>query len=630
MRASAPFAVTPNALAGKPVRAVHCWYSMKHRVLSVPRRRACTLALSLAASSLAWAQPATLPATVVTATRIDTRSDDLVSEVHVIERAAIEASAGRTLPEILAREAGLQATSNGGPGQLSSVLIRGGDARHTILLIDGVRYSSATAGTPIWETLPAEAIERIEVVKGPASALYGADGAAGVVQVFTRKPREGLHPWASVTAGTRSHRRWATGVSGGQGNLTYSFGVQQASDNGISATNTKQSGFNADRDPFRQGSLNAAMRYAINKDWRVDGSVLYSDGLIHFDDGAVIDARSRIRGSLAQAGVTGRLAPGWQTEMRVGQTRDTSNNVAAQYPGSFQTIQDQFTWQNTVDTRAGVVLAGLERRVQNVDSSGPYTVTRRTLDAAFVGLNGQANGHSWQLNARQDRNSQFGNGNAGFAGYGYQVASAWRVHASYGTSFVAPTFNQLYYYGNPSLQPEKGRNLDMGATWTHGVHQARLVRFDNRIQDAIVNDSNYVPQNIGRARIDGWTLSYGGKWESVTLRGALDLMDPRNKRDGMLLPKRAQTQATVGADWRTGAWRLGASLLQVGARFDDADNTRRLDAYSVADLYATWQFAPDLSVQVKVNNLADRAYETAYGYNQPGRAVYFTLRWQPK
>lgn len=605
---------------------------MKIRVLSVPRQRAGMFALCLVASSVAWAQPSSpsLAETVVTATRIDTRSDELVSEVRVIDRAAIEASTGRTLPEILAREAGLQATSNGGPGQLSSVLIRGGDARHTILLIDGVRYSSATAGTPIWETLPVEAIERIEVVKGPASALYGADGAAGVVQVFTRKPQQGLHPWASVAAGTRSHQRLATGVAAGQGNLTYSLGLQQTSDNGISATNAKQSGFNADSDPFRQGSFNGALRYTINKDWRVDGSILYSDGLVHFDDGAVIDARSRIRAALAQAGVTGRLTPDWQTEIRAGQTRDTSNNVAAQYPGSFETIQDQVTWQNTIATRAGVVLAGLERRVQSVDSSGPYTVTRRTLDATFVGLNGQANGHSWQLNARQDRNSQFGSGNAGFAGYGYQVAAHWRVHASYGTSFVAPTFNQLYYYGNPSLRPEKGRNLDMGATWSHGVHEVKLVRFDNRIQDAIVNDSNYVPQNIGRARIDGWTLGYSGKLDSVSLRASVDSMDPRNERDGLLLPKRAQTQASLGAEWRKAAWRVGASLLHAGARFDDANNTRRLDAYSLADLYATWQFAPDLSLQARVNNLTDRVYETAYGYNQPGRAFFLSLRWQPK
>ncbi len=605
---------------------------MTLRVPLVPRRRAGTLALGLAASSLAWAQPSTptLTETVVTATRIDTRSDELVSEVRVIDRTAIEASTGRTLPEILAREAGLQATANGGPGQLSSVLVRGGDARHTILLIDGVRYSSATAGTPIWETLPLEAIERIEVVKGPASALYGADGAAGVVQVFTRKPREGQHPWASITAGSRSHLRLATGISGGQGDLTYSLGVQQASDRGISATNAKQSGFNADRDPFRQGSFNGALRYRINKDWRVDGSMLYSDGLIHFDDGAVIDARSRIRGTLAQAGLTGRLAPGWQTELRVGQTRDTSNNVAARFPGSFQTIQDQFTWQNTVDTRAGVLLAGLERRVQNVDSSGPYTVTRRTIDGAFVGLNGQAGGHSWQLNARQDRNSQFGDGNAGFAGYGYQLSTAWRAHASYGTSFVAPTFNQLYYFGNPSLRPEKGRNLDLGATWARAGHEVRLVRFDNRIRDAIVNDSNYVPQNIGKARIDGWTLGYAGKLADLTLRASLDRMDPRNERDNLLLPKRAQTLATVGADWRAGAWRLGGSLLHAGSRFDDADNTRRLAAYTVADLYATWQFASDLSLQARLNNLTDRAYETAYGYNQPGRAFYLTLRWLPK
>lgn len=603
---------------------------MKIRVNSVPRLRLCALACGLVASSLAAAQTPTLPETVVTASRIETRSDELVSEVRVIARSTLEASSGRTLPEVLAREAGLQLAANGGPGQLSSVFIRGGDARHTILLIDGVRYGSATAGMPIWETLPLEAIERIEVVKGPASALYGADGAAGVVQIFTRKPQEGTRPSASVTVGTRSHQRLATGVAGSQGDLSYSLGVQHLSDLGFSATNTNQSGFNADRDPFRQGSFNGSMRYRINKDWRVDGSVLYSDGLIHFDDGPSIDARTRIRGALAQAAVTGRVAAGWQTELRVGQTRDTSNNVAAQYPGSFVTIQNQATWQNTLDTRLGALVLGLERRVQNVESSGPYSVTRRTLDAAFVGLQGQADAHSWQLNARQDRNSQFGNGNAGFAGYGYRLSPAWRVHTSYGTSFVAPSFNQLYYFGNPSLRPEKGRNLDLGATWSAGAHEVRLVRFDNQIRDAIVNDSNFVPQNIGQARIDGWTLGYTGKMAEVALRASLDLMDPRNEQNGKQLSRRAREQLTLGADWPVGAWRLGASLLHVGSRFDNTDNTRSLAAYTVTDLHATWRFAPEMSLQARLNNLTDRVYETAYGYNQPGRALYLTLRWQPK
>jgi vitamin B12 transporter len=608
---------------------------MKNRVLPVPRRRACTLALSLAASSLAWAQPPTLPETVVTATRIDTRSDELVSEVRVIERAAIEASTARTLPELLAREAGVQFSSNGGLGQFSSVFIRGTQARHTILLVDGVRLGSATAGTPVWETLPVEAIERIEVLKGPASALYGADGVGGVVQVFTRAPKLGFHPYASLAAGSYGHAKASAGASGGEGALSYSFGVQRSVERGFSSANSREpyGSYNADRDPFRQNAANASLRYAINRDWTASASLLYSDAVSHFDDSSPnLNARSVLRASVAQAGLKGRVQPGWQTELRVSQSEDTNNPIEAQYPDAVQTAQTQWTWQNTLDTRLGLVLAGLEQRVQRVNSSVAYDVTKRTIDSGFVGLNGQAGVHSWQLNARRDRNTQFGTSDTGFAGYGLRVATNWRLHGSYGTTFVAPSFNDLYYpysMGNPNLLPERGRNRDLGLAWGAGGHTLKLVYFDNRISDMIAW-SGSAPSNVDRARINGWTLGYEARMERLSLRASLDDMRPRNLVSGTALPRRSDTQATLGASWREGAWLLGTSLLHVGSRFDDTANTRALGAYTVVDVHATWQFAPALSLQAKLNNLTDRVYETTYGYNQSGRALYLTLRWQPK
>lgn len=581
----------------------------------------------------AFAQTSSLSETVVTATRFETRVDDLVSDVSVVDRAAIEASTARTLPELLAREAGVQFTSNGGFGQQSAVFIRGTETRHTILLIDGVRYGSATTGTPIWETLPIEAIERIEMVKGPSSALYGADGAGGVVQVFTRQPKDGYHPSASVTLGSRSHQRVSAGVAGGQGDLGYSVGVQHLSDGGLSATNANSGSFNADADPFRQSSFNGSVRYKLNRDWKANASVLYSDGQNHFDDGPGSDGRTRLRGAVAQAGLTGRLSPDWQTEFRLGRSNDTNNYIQPAAYGSLVTRESQWTWQNTIATSLGAVLAGLERRDQKVDSNQVFAVTARTIDAAFVGLNGQADAHSWQVNARHDRNSQFGAADTGFAGYGYRFSPAWRVHTSYGTSFVAPSFNDLYSpwgTGNPALQPERGRNLDLGVTWTAGVHEVKLVRFDNRIRNAFVNDNFWVRHNVGLARIDGWTLAYAGSLAGYHLRASLDELDARDAVSGNRLQRRARHQATLGADTGVGAWRLGGSLLYVGQRFDDTANTVSLGGYATLDAHATWKLSQDLSLQFKVNNLADRAYETVRGYNQPGRSFYTTLRWQPK
>jgi len=600
------------------------------------------LALATLVPLFASAQSVALKETVVTATRTATRADELVSDVRVIDRAAIEASNTRTLTELLTRTAGVQMTANGGRGKTSSVFIRGTENRHAILLVDGVRYGSATAGTPTWETIPVEMIERIEVLKGPASALYGSEGVGGVVQVFTRKGREGFHPNAAVTAGSYGYWSGNAGFAAGQGPLKTSLSVQRERERGFNATQPyvqPASNFNPDRDPFWQDSLSGSLAYDFGGGWSADTSLLYTDGVNHFDEGGLgIDRQSAIRAVLAQAGLNGRLTSAWTTSLRVSRGTDTANALVARPINfsAFRTDQTAIEWQNTVETPLGAAVLGLEQREQEVSGSTAYPVTSRDITSAFAGLNGSAGRHSWQANVRRDRNSQFGNADTWFAGYGFRIAEAWRVHASRGTSFVAPSFNQLYFpgFGNPDLAPEHGRNTDLGVTWTSGAHEVKLVRFDNRLKDLIVNAAGpsglLMPLNVQRARIEGWSLGYAGKLDRTTLRADLELLDPRNESTGRQLQRRAREQLTLGADHALGAWRFGGSLLAVGHRFDDTANTRRLGGYTTVDLFADWQFARDLALQLRLNNLADKYYETAFGYNQPGRAVYATLRWQPK
>lgn len=596
-----------------------------------PRAAVLPLALAAAFPHFSLAQTA-LKETVITATRGATRADELVSDVKVIDRAAIEASTARSLPELLARTAGVQMSANGGAGKNSAVFIRGAENRHTILLVDGVRLGSATAGIPSWDNIPIDMIERIEVLKGPASALYGSEGVGGVVQVFLRKGRDGFHPEASATVGSYRHARAAASLQAGQGPLGYAIGVQRLREKGFSSTNPRVpfGNHNPDGDPFEQDSINASARYQISSAWSLDTGLLYADGLNWFDDGPGANSRSAVRAFTAYAGIKGKPMRAWQTELRLSQGNDTNNTLEANFGGSFKTEQSQWTWQNNIDSPVGVVLAGIEQRIQKVGGSTAYTVNRRTIDSAFAGVNGSMGNHSWQLNMRHDSNSQFGGSNTGFAGYGYRITPAWRVHASHGTSFVAPSFNQLYFpnFGNPNLKPERGRNTDLGVTWTAGVHEGKLVRFDNKIRGFMTNTT--LPINVPRARIEGWSLGYEGRAGAFALRASLDSLDPRNDVNGRRLPRRAKTQATLGADWQAGAWRLGGSLLHVADRWDDAANTLFLPAYTVADLYADWQLAPTLSLQAKLNNVTDRKYETSFGYNQAGRSVFLTLRWQPK
>lgn len=637
-----------------PVRALRSFLFFPVSAIAPrPAARRCAVAaaalyLTAGAPSLAWSQGgaaasspspraaaavAALDPVVVTATRHPVRADELVSEVVVIARDQIEQSASQSLPELLQRAAGVQISLNGGLGKAAGVFVRGTEARHTVLLIDGVRYGSATLGTPVWDALPLDLIDRIEVLKGPASALYGSDAAGGVVQVFTRRGQAGYRPYASLGVGSHGQWRAGAGTSGGQAGWTYAFGVQHTHEQGFSATNPAVpfGSFNPDRDGFRQNTLTASAGLQLRPDWRVDASLLQSSGVSRFDDGPGVDARSRLRSEVSSLGLSGKLGDRWHSTWRVSRSVDVSNAIEASFlPSDFRTTQDQWQWQNTFTTAVGTALAGLERREQRVGGSTAYDVLERRIDAAFVGLNGSSGAHSWQANLRRDDNSQFGGHTTGFIGYGLRLGGGWRVNASRGTSFVAPSFNQLYFPGfsNPALQPESGRNTELGIAWSGGGHEWRLVRFDNRIRGYITNTTQ--PQNVPRSRIDGWTLAYEGRIGSTRLRGAYDALDPRNELSGKLLPRRAQHQFTLGADREVGAWRLGGTLLHRGDRYDDAANQTLLPAFTTADLYADYALQRDWRLQLRVANLTDRRYETAFGYNQPGRTGSITLRWAPR
>ena len=205
----------------------------------------------------------TLPTTVVTASRTPQRVDDTVSDVVVIDRSGLEKSTGRTLSELLARVPGVQFSANGGLGKTSSVNIRGAEARHTLLLIDGVHFGSATTGTPNLDTIPVDMIERIEILKGPASAMYGSEAVGGVVQVFLRQGTPGLNAYSSATADSRGYGQVTAGINGGSGPLTYALSVQKTRESGFSATNAKAlyGNFNPDNDGFDQNSVNASVSY---------------------------------------------------------------------------------------------------------------------------------------------------------------------------------------------------------------------------------------------------------------------------------------------------------------------------------------------------------------------------------
>jgi vitamin B12 transporter len=591
---------------------------------------------ALAAAGQPGADEAPAATVVVTAARVAERIDRTLAEVTVIDRAAIEAAAGRTLAELLATTPGVQSWSHGGHGKLATVSLRGLEGRHTLLLVDGVRHGSATLGTPSWDNLPLDAIERIEIVRGPLSGLYGSDAVGGVVQVFTRRGTRGFVPQAQATLGSLGYREAAAGARFGGELVDGALRVQRREVDGFSATNARVlfGNHNPDRDGFEQSSLSARLGADLG-DWRAEASLLRARGLNRFDDGPGVDTRARMHNEVLALTLGGPLAAGWRNTLRLARSTDELDTLASASPwttlGTIGTVQHQLSWEHQVATPLGTLLALAERLRQEVERPGtPYAVSQRTIDALALGLNGEAGAFGWQASLRRDRNSQFGHETTGSLAGGWQLSPALRAVASVGTSFVAPSFNQLYWpgWGNPNLQPERGQHREVGLVWQQGPLSGRVAYFENRIRGFI--SAGPTPVNIPRARIDGLSASLDAVLGAWTLAASVDSIDPVNVNDGTRLPRRARESARLGADWRGGGWTLGGSLQAVGSRFDNAANTRRLAGYTTLDLRAERQLARDWALGLRLNNAFDRDYETAFGYNQPGREGYVTLRWTPR
>ncbi len=579
---------------------------------------------------------------VVTAARLPERVSALAAEVSVIDRAMLDRSTGRTLVEVLAMVPGLQFSSNGGLGKTASVFIRGLEARHTLLLLDGMRIGSATVGTPSLDNLPLETVERIEIVRGPMSALYGSDAVGGVIQVFTARGKPGFAPTARATVGSERYGQLAAGFSWGQGPFDAALQLQHTETAGFSATNPNAlfGSYNADRDGLRQSGGSLRLGWQIAPDWRVEALALQSNGRTGYDDGPGADAQAGLRNSLQQVQASAKPHALWTTQLSVSRALDGYDTLSSASPfstlGAIETEQTQISWENRINTPVGTALVVAERLKQAVSRPGaPFTVSERSVNGLALGLTGSAAGHLWQAALRRDNNSQFGGKTTGALAYAYNFSSTWRAGGSYGTSFVMPSFNQLYYpgFGSPTLQPESGKQAEAHLRWTAGAHSLRATAYQHRIQGYIASGPQ--PTNIPRTRIDGLTLAYEGQFEALKLAASLDHVDPRNATNASanfdkLLPRRAQNMAKAQADWTGGRLSLGATLAAYSQRFDDPANTLRLGGHATLDVRADWALTPDWTLGARINNLADRVYETAYGYNQPGRQGFLTVRYQPR
>ena len=577
---------------------------------------------------------------VVTATRTPQTLRASLGDVTVMTAEQIRQAGQFSLAELLQTQPGVEISATGGFGATASVYLRGANAGHTLVLVDGMRLGSATTGATALENIPLDQVERIEILRGPASHLYGSDAIGGVIQIFTKSGQGAPRANFSAGFGSFNTRNLSGGYGGEIGNTRFSLQAGQTESDGISAYANGNPGYvnqNRDKDGYRNTSLalKLAQTVAVGQELGVDGFI--SSGRNHYDGyPSTTDYFSDQTLSTFDIYSKNRINESWHSLLRVGTGSDHLDDYR---PGKsvFDTDQNQLLWQNDIAAGPGTATLGVERVEQKVSGTTAYTVASRTIQSWFAGYQARMGNHSIQLNLRDDDNSQFGRHDTGYLGYGYQMSPQWRVGASAGTAFKAPTFNELYWpvSGNPGLRPEQSRNKEVSLHYDQDVHHFSAVYFDNQVTNLIdwvpVSPGSWiwVPANINQASLRGATLSGASMVGRFHLDANLTLQNPEDGATGKLLINRSKEHGALKISRSAGDWKLAGEWVFSGERYADAGNTRKMGGYGLLNLTASRALDKDWSLQARVNNLFDKSYELAQGYGTPGVSVFVGVRYQP-
>lgn len=604
------------------------------------QQKTITLALfgALALPATTYAETSNLGEIVVTATRMPQSLTNTIADTTVLTEQDIRKSGAPDVSTLLRSVAGVEVAQSGGLGSTASIFMRGTNSNQVLVLLDGVRISSATLGSTAIEHLMLDSIERIEIVRGNVSSLYGSEAIGGVIQLFTRHGHGAPAFNVSAGVGNQGTQRMSAGFSGSVNDTSFSLNAGRSKTNGVSAINPLLApAANPNKNGYDNNTLDAQVTHAINADHKLSASWFSTRGNISYDSafGLPTDLNNGVANidkiSLASDNQFGDI---WHSQIRLAQGVDDSLSYTNGVQVSrYQTRSNQLAWQNNFRIAENQHLNfAVEKLAQAVTSNTLFSKTKRDVNSLLAGYVGEYSGQQVQLNLRQDRYSDFGTANTGLLGYGVSFADSWRATASISNAYKAPTFDDMYwplafgYQGNPNLRPERSHNREVGLHYAADGQRVDAVYFDNRISDLIALNAAFTTvTNINQARIDGQELSYAGDFGNKHLNASLTFQNPRNALTGQLLSRRAKEFGSIAASHDFGTWNVGAEVRYSGPRQDGANT---LQGYQLINLTAQYQIDPHLKLSARVGNLFNRNYSEVYSYNTLGRTLFVGLSYQ--
>ena len=583
---------------------------------------------------------------VVTATRVALPAESVGSSVTVVDRAQLAEKQNTTVVEALSEVPGVDVVRNGGLGSRSAVFLRGAQSDQVLVLVDGVEVNdpSGTGRGADLSQIPVENIERIEVLRGPQSTLYGADAMGGVVNIVTRKGTGPLSGEVSAEGGSFNTFNETAAVRGGNRNFNYSVGATRQDSAGISSASEKNG--NEEKDGYGREELSSRLGWTPVEEFEANAVVRWNRSAYDYDafeNGRPVDSDDHAVADQLLLYGEGRLRllDGlWQQRLGVSWVDHDRDDASSLSDSSFDSLLKKVEWQHDIHfSEANIATAGLEYEEESaesvyealgyVDRFDRQTARNKALYVQDYAAMGDLSG---TLGMRADDNDAFGSETTWRVAPVYAIkATDTRVKGSYGTGFKAPSLFQLYsIYGNTGLHPETSQGWDAGVEQDVGGKQVTVgvTYFDNQFDDLIDYDfatSTY--GNIAKAETKGVESFVTARpVADLLIRAAYTYMDAFDRTTGEFLQERARNKGSLDVTYAfTRKLRGTVSTIFVGERQDvdyAAQQRTTLDAYTLMNFYVSYDVRKNVTVFGRIENAFDTDYEQVLGYGTPGRAGY--------
>ncbi|WP_136474295.1 TonB-dependent receptor domain-containing protein [Pseudomonas sp. DG56-2] len=595
-----------------------------------------------------------LPNTLISANRqVEDRTQTSAANT-VFTRDDIDRLQPSSVTDLLTRVPGVQVANTGGRGSVPNIYIRGGKTAQNLVLVDGVRIANATSGDSGLQFLDIDQIERVEVLRGSRSAIYGSDAISGVIQIFTRRSaQQGLRPRLRLAAGSDQTWQRNLGLSGGDQDTRFNFGASLDESAGIDWTHTSYPS-DGDHDTYRNKSLNLSLSHNFNGDVEAGFNLLDSRGRSEYDNpyGRLDEGTWQ---SFSQAPYTdytvsslgtylgAQLNEHWYSRLELGhsENRDRKRDKLSSESSEFNTYRDSASWQNDLTFEEhNSLMVGADWYQDRVHASTDFGEDSRWNRAVFIQHRFKGEWLSTELGLRRDQNQQFGGQNTWSGSLTLPVNANNDVLLSYSEGFRAPTFNDLYYpkYSNPNLKPERSKSYEL--QWRSQLSEKSRLEtsvYRTNLRDAIIVGEGSIPRNVAAAQINGFEAALHQQWFGWQSNLSLALIDPRDRDSGHTLARRARRTLSLDLDRQFNQIGLGASWQAVSSSYDNETNSNSLSGYGLVGLRSSWYLSTELTLDLKIDNVLDKSYSRAlysyegtnYGYREEGRTWLLGITWTP-